>query len=282
MTTELDKITPSNTSTKLNITSVLNETVSNLPSFGNNTVKQNISKVDEVFVKIKELHRIWNHPMSQFMWKHLNLTSASKHRNYRQIVAELSDKKKTFDGIKWGFLENEIKLSELEDKLTEQQNNPQVSKYDIMRTQIEIMKLKESVEESLPYIEGAMKDVLIINDVYEAFKTEHGEFSEEEFEKEEAKSNLIKSLSQCLRDIREHGSITKGEQEYLEQIGVNPTKAREELTKYIVEVETKSDWDVSTLNQFLDEFSTFLLPYVNKKLLAYGVKEGVNKLLTYN
>ena len=58
-------------------------------------------------------------------------------------------------------------------------------------------------------------------------------------------------MVQCIRDVRQQGSITKGEQEYLEQIGVNPTKMQARIRQYVADEEASSDWSTTSLHEFV-------------------------------
>jgi hypothetical protein len=100
-----------------------------------------------------------------------------------------------------------------------------------------------------------MKDVLALNDLYEQLKSQVGEFNEADVEKEETKSHLKRSIVQCIRDVRQSGCISKGEQEYVERIGVNPSKLQMIIRKY-VESESKAEgWDVKPLHEFVDKLT---------------------------
>ena len=69
---------------------------------------------------------------------------------------------------------------------------------------------------------------------------------------EESKTHLKRSIVQSIRDVRMSGSITKAEQEYLEQIGVNPMKMQNILREYVKSEATSNSWDVSGLYEFVD------------------------------
>ena len=88
--------------------------------------------------------------------------------------------------------------------------------------------------------------------MFEQLKSKVSSFSEEDVEKEETKTHLKRSIVQCIRDIRQGGSITKGEQEYLEQIGVNPMKMQNILREYVKAEAAADTWDVSGLYEFVD------------------------------
>jgi hypothetical protein len=55
------------------------------------------------------------------------------------------------------------------------------------------------------------------------------------------------------------GSITKAEQEYLEQIGINPMKVQNLLRAYVQKEAQEESWDVSGLYSFVDELTNELV-----------------------
>jgi hypothetical protein len=129
-----------------------------------------------------------------------------------------------------------------------------------------------------------MKDILALNEIYEQLKSKVNSFSEADYEKEETKNHLQRSLVQCIRDVRQDGRISKGEQEYLEHIGVNPSKAQMLMREYVEHESTKSGWDISSLYAFVDELTADLIEnhkvdQVRMKL--QGFSSDVNPELSY-
>jgi len=216
-------------------------------SFGGRTLAENAEMVDKAFENTNELQNIWNRSHSQWDWKHINLSYHGDFKNVRQIAAEMSRKKMALDEAKWRQLKNEVKLRKLEEKL-EAGNLDKWKEIDI---KIQIGQSKEGIAQGMAYIEGAMKDVLALNELYEEMKDKFDGFTEADFEKQESKSHLKRSLVQCIRDVRQQGSITKGEQEYLEQIGVNPTKMQARIRQFVAEEEATADWSTTSLHEFV-------------------------------
>jgi len=107
-----------------------------------------------------------------------------------------------------------------------------------------------------------MKDILALNDMYEQLKGQVSDFSEADVEREESKSHLKRSLVQCIRDVRQSGSITKGEQEYMEQIGVNPGKMQRMIKDYVRDEEKTNDWTSKGLYDFVDHIVEELIDVV--------------------
>ena len=218
-------------------------------SFGGVTFKDNSEKVDVAIQNTNELHNIWNHSHTQWMWKHLNLSWHAPLKNMRQISAEISRKKGALNEAKWKHVQNEVKIKKIEEELSKPELLDYWREVDL---KIKLAQLQEGLAEGSTHIEGAMKDILALNELFEQLKSKVSSFSEEDVEKEETKTHLKRSIVQCIRDIRQGGSITKGEQEYLEQIGVNPMKMQNILREYVKSEAAADTWDVSGLYEFVD------------------------------
>ncbi len=226
-------------------------TVKAIQSFGNTSLLVNSTKVDKAIQNVEELQRIWNHSHSQWSWRHLNLSYHSPHKNMRQIAAEMAKKKAALNEAKWRHVEAEIKIRKIEEELQKEG----LDYWREVELKVKLTKLKEGLAEGMTYVEGAMKDVLTLNALYEELKAKVSGFSEHDIEKEETKSHLKRSIVQCIRDVRQFGSISKGEQEYVEQIGVNPMKLQAVLRAYVENEAKQETWDVSGLYEFVDKLT---------------------------
>jgi len=217
-------------------------------SFGGSSLVENSQKVDLAIQNTNELQNIWNHSHSQWMWKHLNLSYHAPHKNMRQIAAEMNRKKAALNEAKWRQVKNEIKIKKIEEEL-------QAGKCDYWREvdlTVKLTELREGLAEGIVTIEGAMKDVLVLNELYEQLKAKVSDFSEIDIEMEESKTHLKRSIVQSIRDVRMSGAITKAEQEYLEQIGVNPMKMQNLIRQYVKQEAESTSWDNKGLYDFVD------------------------------
>lgn len=242
-------------------------TAGDLQSFGNKPMSENALMVDHALENTKELEQIWNHSHTQWIWKHLNLSYHSPLKNMRQISAEISRKKTALNEAKWRYVKNEIKIRKIEEELEQ----GEVDYWREVELKVKLAELKEGLVESNTYIQGAMKDVLALNDLYEQLKTQIGDFSEEDVEREETVSHLKRSIVQCIRDVRQTGHITKGEQEYVERIGVNPSKLQMIIRKYVESEINEEGWDVTPLHEFVDGLA-------NELATVYKVDEAVMRV----
>jgi hypothetical protein len=230
-----------------------------LKSFGGNSLADNAQKVDTALANVGELETIWNHSHTQWMWKHLNLSWHAPMKNMRQISAEISRKKGALNEAKWRQVETELKIRKIEDELARGQEDGSLDYWREVELKIKVAKLKESNSDSPVIIEGAMKDVLVLNELYEQLKEKVSGFSEADIEKEETKSHLKRALVQSIRDVRMTGSVTKAEQEYIEQIGINPMKLQNLLRQYVAAEAKAESWDVGGLYDFVDNLTDELV-----------------------
>jgi|DEB0MinimDraft_6_1074348.scaffolds.fasta_scaffold35376_3 hypothetical protein len=223
-------------------------------SFGGLTLAENAKKVDLAISNVAETERIWNRSHSQWTWRHINLSYAAPMKNIRQISAEMTRKREALEEAKWNYMKNEIKLKQKEDRLAKEKDSLKAQLLEI-----DIAQLKSGMANGMKYVEGAMKDVLTLSNLYDDLKEKYSDYNEEDFEKEEARSHLKRSLVQCLRDVRQSGRITKGEQEYLEQIGVNPGKITLDMLAFLDYEQKIDDYTVRPMYEFLEDMCVKLL-----------------------
>lgn len=244
-------------------------TLGNIESFGGKSLMQNTVEVDKALANVGELESIWNHSHTQWTWKHINFSYHSPMKNMRQISAEISSKKGALNTAKWKQVKNEVKIRKIQDQLDKGNLDGTLDYWKEVDLKIKLAELQEGMVEGARYIEGAMKDVLAMNEMYEQLKTKVNSFSEYDMELEESKSHLKRSLVQCIRDVRQGNSITKGEQEYMEQIGVNPMKVQKAIRIYVASEEEDESWDVSKLHEFVENMTNELIDFykVDQKVL---------------
>ena len=229
----------------------------NLPyvqSFGGKTLAENAQKAELAILNCTETERIWNRSHSQWTWRHINLGYAAPYKNMRQISAEVSSKREALEEAKWNWLKTQAKIKIKEDQILKEKDP---NRQELL--EVELAQMKSQSASGMKYVEGAMKDVITLSELYNQLKAPYEGYTEEDFEREEAKSHLKRSLVQCLRDIRQSGRITKGEQEYLEQIGANPGKVFQDMIKYLQEEEQSDDYTVKGMYAFLDHMCDMLI-----------------------
>lgn len=231
-------------------------TVAKTESFGGQSLAVNAQKVDLAIANTKDLQNIWNRSHTQWMWKHLNLSYLDPHKNMRQIAAEVARKRQALNEAKWNQIKTEIKIRKIEEQLSSPE---QIDYWTEVDLKVKLAEHQEKLAEGMSYVEGAMKDILALNSLFEQLKEKTKEFNELDIEKAESKAHIKRSVTQCIRDVRQSGSISKGEQEYLEQIGVNPMKMMIKIREYVQHETTQQSWDVSGLYDFVEQVANELI-----------------------
>ena len=254
-------------------------------SFGGLSVQDNAKRVDEALRKTADMQRVWNRSHSQFTWRNLNLSYLGDFKNLRQIAAEVANKRQALNEAKWRQIRNEVKLSRLERELGQLETRirgdltggeKEATEIEdrMLDIQIEIAELKEGMATGLTYIEGAMKDVLALSNLYDEMMAKYEGWTEEDFEREEAKSHLCRSIVQCIRDVRQTGTITKGEQEYLEQLGVNPSSMLIAIRQYLKDETNINTWGIEILHEFVIDAAEKLMAQADVRARLLGFERG--------
>lgn len=245
--------------------------IANKESFGGKKLVENMARVDKAITKLRKLDDIYNRNHSEWTRRMINMDHYDPWFNMRQISAELSSRQAALQEAKWRHVENQIKVEEMIQKLEE---NPNMEKFKKLKLQAKIARHQEGLETGMKYIEGAMKEVLILEDLFDQLTKQINDFNEEDYEKHNARAHIRQAISQSLRDVRMHGHITKGEQELLEQIGINPGRMQVILRDYVKQEAEKDEISVVDLKRFIDETSN--------KLVEMGVSDKKSELWGFN
>ena len=226
-----------------------------LVSFGGSDLQENLKKTDLALAELKPLQEIWNHSHSQWMWRHLNLSYLHPLKNMRQIAAEIARKQAALEQARWKYAQKQVKAAKLEEEI-----GADLDKWTQAAKEVTLGKLTSEMGQVLTLVNGCMKDILTLHDLYTQLNPQVGEINENDVEAEESKAHLQRSLVQSARDVRERGSITKGEQEYLEQIGVNPGKVQKLIRNYVeAEQQDEADWSTDGLLDFIRSLTDELI-----------------------
>ena len=252
--------------------------LANTPSFGGLTLAENAQKAVAAINKMAETERVWNRTKTEWIWKHGNMCYYDDLGNMRQISAELSAKRQALDEAKWRCLKNEAKIEIKKEKL-ELEKSPARRRL----LEIEIAELEEGFSTGMKYIEGAFKDVLTLELLYDQIMERIGQFSEEEVEANEAKHHIMLSVSQALRDVRETGKIFKGNAEYMEWIGLNVSKVEEDLRKAVEYEKTCDSYDGTYIKDFVTKMADELYHISNKRaeIMGFSRDDQFNKAIPY-
>lgn len=219
-----------------------------IASFGGKTLQANLTEAENAIAELSDDFRIHNHSNTQFAWKHFVLNHKSGLRNARQITAEISRKKLALSEAKHRHTRKVIKIEILQESLG---NNQEIEDTRLVKADIE--KLTDEIKISLEPIEGAIKDILILKNAYDQIMETHTGYTEADLEEEEISYWIHRLFSQALRDMRQSGIIMSGNQEAIEQMGLNLSKVRHDLVRYLKKEEEDKSLDNKLLQGFLKQ-----------------------------
>ena len=283
-----------------------------LKSFGGRSLSDNMELVDKAIADTRELGSVYNRNHSAWTRAYINLDSYDPWFNMRQVAAEISSRRNALSEAKWRHLENEIKVKKLlvmikryedhfakldssgngevidydpsepifldvDDEGVKKYINPDrsMAELDKYLVETELAKLQEGLMNGMNHIEGAMKEILILDDLYTQLQEQISEFNEADYEKHNARAHLRQAIAQSLRDVRGGGSISKGEQRFLEQIGVNPSQLQNRLREYVqFEGSDESNITVQDIHKFICDTADKILESgaVELKAEIFGLK----------
>ena len=234
-------------------------------------------KTKSAIERCKDTVNIWSRSRSGTNLKNMTVGGhLGPMRMMRQIAAELQSKQAALSENKFKILKKQKQIQIRERDIDKEKDE---LKKDLL--QIEIDKLKANVAQAeRPYV-GAMREVVALAEMHDKIKLEilnkYGKLDEEVFELEEAKYWVRRSFDQCLRDIRHQGAIGSGNQELLEQIGLNPSAVIALLTSYLNGEGEKPAMSGSGLHKFLDECADEYYPASKERLKLIGLPTEINK-----
>lgn len=253
--------------------------LANVPSFGGATLAENARKTSIAINKMANLERIWNRSKTEWIWKHGNMCYYNDIGNLRQLSAELSSKREALDQAKWKCLKVEANIAIKKEEL-EQETSP--AKRALI--EIEIAEMEEGFSTGMNYIEGAFKDVLTIETLYDQIMERIGSFSEQDVEANEVKYHIMLVVSQALRDVRATGKISVGNAEYMEWIGLNVSKIEMDLHAAVKYEQTCGSYDGTYIKEFVNKMADELYEISNKRaeVMGFTRDDQFNKAIPYS
>jgi len=195
--------------------------------------KNMLSEIGEYFPVMQKASKNFYKSQSQFMNNMFSIHPLTELRSLRQILAEV-------ERTKMALEENYFKLRKQNVKIKKKQRELLETKDDLDREliQIEIEKIESGLNNSQNYIEGAIRKIHAYVSQYQSILKKLGrdEFTEQDFEEDEARYHVMKAFEQGLCAARSHGGIIdEGNHIYLYQIGVSGITAQYEVHKLLAE-----------------------------------------------
>jgi len=207
------------------------------------------------------LQTIWDRSHTKWSRENITCSSINPMRNLRQVTAELSSRRAALSESYWKVAELNVNLEEMNLIFKGLKNT-----FEKDRMLINIRRTEDTIAQILEKMTGAMKDVKDLHRIYLQLKEKFDSIDSDAVEREERRSHLTRSLSQCVRDVRQYGAITKGEQEYMEQCGVNPSKAIALIQSYLIQEQTGDEYGVENLKKWISKTVDYLICETEKEI----------------
>lgn len=213
-------------------------TVTTLQNHGAELSPQYATMLDEIrsgFPAIVRATKNFNKTQSQFMDDMLTVSHPTELRNARQILAEINKSKMALDEAYFGIAKKRIEIKRKSLALRESTD------LDTELLQVEIDELESQIQNTMGYVEGAVRKIRAYMTQYNHLLKALGkeEFTEADFEQDEERYHIMKMFEQALCAARSHGGmVDEGNQIYAHQIGINGTVMLYEVRQYI-EIEEK-------------------------------------------
>lgn len=213
---------------------------------------------------------------TQFMMTGMVLDIVTPLRTARQCLAEI-------ERLYAACRENDLKIRKLKmEKKHKQMNMAKsgISTQEHDTLALEIEEADYQIQQTELYFTGALKSIKLYIDAFEDILKAKGveEFDELDFEQEEIEYHIKTALLQSLRNIREKGTISEGNQMYLEHCGIDPSFAQYVLRSYHDDIENKLkdhkevDTSTQTLTNLINNLYQNYKNHPNLKMQAKQMK----------
>jgi hypothetical protein len=190
-------------------------------------------------------------PFGNSAYQTLNIVMKKEgpERAYRQALIEMRERYITLKKAQFTMQKNELKKEELETAIQNSKGN------DRRRHEIDLADLMLDIRMSETLIKDAIIELRIYQKCYEELKKKlGGNITRDQFEESEKGYWHRRAIKQAERDMIATGTIGLGNVELLEQAGIDPYAAREELRRHAQEkqleiAEGEATADISFLTE---------------------------------
>ena len=245
-------------------------------SYGGKTLQQNLENAEKAIAKVQYTERIWDRSRSQWMLKFLTCSNADGWLRIRQVSAEMCRKRMSLQSAKFGYMKMLTEAKIKRDEMLEEENENKK-----LLLEIEAAEFESQAAETLVKVEGALKEVETLAQMYDQLKEKLGDITEEEFEKAQTKAHIKRAVSQAIREVKEIGKIKCGNAEYLEQSGISTTSILKDIFIFLEEESQAGVEDTSMLHLFLDKMAEKYEAGAIQQAEWLGFDPKANMNLTY-
>lgn len=240
-------------------------------------------RMHQIAVRMDEINRGLNafgKTNTQFVSLALTLSEATPERNIRQIHAQLETKRGALSESQFRLLKQQNDLKRkmlrkqeiLDSEIGEGKKYPSEAhkELDVERIDIDIEELKSKMVDGRVHIEQAIKEIGMYQDAYDDIIEHFGlqDWDEIDMEHADVKYNLKRCFLQSLRSCRQIGHINEPNQEWLEQLGINPSFVQYEMQSFL-DTERKVMQDMAKSEKGFGDDMTAVEEFVDHMVEKY-------------
>jgi len=235
------------------------------------------AKMNKIAERMTEINRglnAFSKTNTQLVSLGLTLSEATPERNIRQIHAQIESKRGALSESQFRLLkqQNDLKRKLLRRDEILAAEVGEGTKYptedyrqlDLERIDIDIEEIKSKMVDGRVHVEQAIKEIGMYQDAYDDIVETFGleNWDEVDMEKADIDYNLRRCFYQSLRSCRQIHHINEPNQEWLEQLGINPSFVQHEMLSFLAteqkvmeEMAQKGEGfgdDMTAVDEFID------------------------------
>jgi hypothetical protein len=224
-----------------------------------------LARLAENMPEINRATKSFGRSNSQTSDKLMSLTmiSYSPYRYLHQCLAKIESRRSAIKENQYRLRKSQIEIAQLQlkkDQLSNQPNFDKSIQLEIDLLDIELEEKIVNLNDSMLYLEGALKEIAVYQDAYNQIKKNHNipdNWDELDFEQSEIEHHIKSAFNNGIRDILSTGRLNNGTLEYMHQFGINPITAQTLIGSYIEDandmIRKQNQYpSIEHLNQFLD------------------------------
>ena len=212
------------------------ERKSDLIAYGDHELQAKWDDTCRSVAKMEHVNTLWSRANTRFSVDNLTIAqqTSSPWRQLRQVAAELEGRATAMREVKWKLLRMNAEI-----EIARRDADAETDELKRKLALIEIAEKEDRISMILVKFEGAMRDVRDLEKNYDRLTAQiGGEITEEAMEAAERESHIRRAVTQAIRSVRHCGSIDPGNQEYLEQLGINVSRIFSDIVKFIAAEQT--------------------------------------------
>jgi hypothetical protein len=240
-------------------------------------------RMHQIAERMEEINRGLNafgKTNTQFVSLGLTLSEATPERNIRQIHAQIESKRGALSESQFRLLkqQNDLKRKMLRRKEImdievggKKYPTEDYRELDVERIDIDIEEIKSKMVDGRVHVEQAIKEIGMYQDAYDDIVDHFGleDWDEVDMEKSDVGYNLRRCFFQSLRSCRQIGHINEPNQEWLEQLGINPSFVQFEMMSFL-ETERKVMTEMADEDEGFGDDMTAVEEFVDHLVEKYS------------